>query len=293
MNVVDRHIKVQIISHRDKNFRSDAVSIEEPIEIWVAYKHKNGDPDELSLSITMRTPGDDEALVAGFLFAEGIVTSVQDIEKIEMFGPITEPLQLQNQIKVTLKSGDRIDEKKFQRYFYSNSSCGVCGKSSIQALELMHQPDIRETGFEISDQQLRRLPHNLRQMQHEFHRTGGLHGVALVDAQGEILLIKEDIGRHNALDKLIGQLLLESRADGEQAAESFKAKTRDKMILVSGRASYELVQKALMADIPFFAAIGAPSSAAVDLAKTFGMTLIGFLKDHDYNIYHQAHRIIG
>ena len=229
----------------------------------------------------MRTPGDDEDLVIGFLFTEGIITCIEDVEDMAAFGPITEPHNLQNQIKVTLKSGERIADRDFQRYFYSNSSCGVCGRASIQALEMFHQPDIPESGFEIEDQSLRQPPQGLRSLQPDFEQTGGLHGVALVDSTGEILHVKEDVGRHNAMDKLIGQLV---RAGNLQM--------KDKLILVSSRASFELVQKALVADIPFFAAIGAPTSAALDLATKFGMTLVGFLKGNDYNIYLGSHRIL-
>ena len=273
-------MKTDVVSHLRGESRVDLVSIEEPLEIWVSYPDKSGKAVEQSLSITMRTPGDDTTLVAGFLFAEGIIRRKEDIENIELFGPVTEPLSLQNQIRVSLKSGERLAENNYQRYFYSNSSCGVCGKSSIEALEMLHKPRISEHGFAIADARLRQLPDDLRLSQAEFSQTGGLHGVSLIDSSGRILHTMEDIGRHNAMDKLIGHLVLNDLME-----------TDDKMILVSGRASYELLQKALMADIPFFASIGAPSSAAVDLARTFGMTLVGFLNDKDYNIYNKAYRI--
>ena len=274
-------MEVPVVSHMDASAHVDIVSIEEPLEVWISYNDHEDTLVELSLSITMRTPGEDEDLVIGFLFSEGIISCINDVERIEVFGPFTEPHNLQNQIKVKLKSGERVAERDFQRYFYSNSSCGVCGKASIQALEMFHQPEILETGFEISDQSLRHLPEKLRSWQHDFLQTGGLHGVALVDSDGDIILVKEDIGRHNAMDKLIGQLV---RADDLE--------TKNKLILVSSRASFELVQKALVADIPFFAAIGAPSSAALELAAEYGMTLVGFLKENDYNIYQGSHRIL-
>ncbi len=233
-------MEVSVSSHLDASSRTDIVSIEEPLEIWVSYHDTSNLLVELSLSITMRTPGDDEDLVIGFLFTEGIITCIEDVEDMAAFGPITEPHNLQNQIKVTLKSGERIADRDFQRYFYSNSSCGVCGRASIQALEMFHQPDIPESGFEIEDQSLRQLPQGLRSLQPDFEQTGGLHGVALVDSTGEILHVKEDVGRHNAMDKLIGQLV---RAGNLQM--------KDKLILVSSRASFELVQKALVADILF------------------------------------------
>ena len=274
-----RYQQVSIVSHTHGS-KSDMVTVEEPLEIWIAYPDKNNDLVEFSLSITMRTPGDDKALVVGFLYAEGLIASCADISKMEFFGPVAEPLKIQNQLKVHLKSGERVADKNFQRYFYSNSSCGVCGKSSIQALQMLRQPEIIEHNFVISEQLLKQLPDVLRASQQDFAQTGGLHAASLVDQNGIMEVTKEDIGRHNAMDKLIGQMLL----DGE-------LETNDKMILVSSRASFELVQKALMADIPFFAAIGAPSTAAIDLAKTFGMTLVGFLRHDDYNIYHGPHRI--
>jgi FdhD protein len=145
---------------------------------------------------------------------------------------------------------------------------------------MLHEPEIAVNTFSIDDETLRTLPQKLRQSQSEFQRTGGLHAVALVDSNGALIQLMEDIGRHNAIDKLLGQLLIDNRLE-----------LNDKMLLVSGRASYELLQKSLMADIPFFASIGAPSSAAVDLASNFGVTLVGFLNDKDYNIYSQSHRV--
>ena len=274
------YLEVGIVNHVNGS-QTDLVSVEEPLEIWITYPDKHNKITELSLSITMRTPGDDIALAVGFLFSEGIISSYGDVLKTEFFGPVTEPLNIQNQLKVHLKAGERVADKNFQRYFYSNSSCGVCGKSSIQALQMLHEPQLDKHSFKIPEKRLRELPDCLRASQDEFKRTGGLHGVALVDVNGELLATREDIGRHNAMDKLIGQLLIDGGLD-----------TRDKMVLVSGRASYELVQKALMADISCFAAIGAPSSAAVDLARTFDMTLVGFLRDSDYNIYNKPHRIV-
>lgn len=275
------NIEVPVTTCPGQGLTTDSVTVEEPLEIWVAYQDKTGKMADLSLSITMRTPGDDEALVTGFLFSEGIIRRRSDIESIEVFGPLTEPYSLQNQIRVTLKSGETMAEKNFQRYFYSNSGCGVCGKASIQALEMLHEPKINVTGLRIHDQSLRELPQALYLTQTAFKKTGGTHGVALVSHAGEILLTKEDVGRHNAMDKLIGQMVM---------ADTLKMD--DKMLLVSGRASFELVQKALVADVPFFAAIGAPSSAAVDLANKFNMTLIGFLKEKGYNIYNGAFRVV-
>jgi FdhD protein len=280
MTDTPRHTDVEVVRRLDKKPGIDAVTIEEPLEIWVAYPDADDELVELSLSITMRTPGHDEALAVGFLFSEGIIRDLTDIIDVRLTGPVTEPLHIQNQIKVTLVSGKMIVEKKFQRYFFSNSACGVCGKASIQALEMLHEPEIAMNTFSIDDKTLRALPQKLRQSQSEFQHTGGLHAVALVDSNGALIQLMEDIGRHNAIDKLLGQLLIDNRLE-----------VNDKMLLVSGRASYELLQKSLMADIPFFASIGAPSSAAVDLASNFGVTLVGFLNDKDYNIYSQSHRV--
>lgn len=279
MNQGPKHLNTTII-RSDGEQRSDNITVEEPLEIWVSHPTEAGSNSEFSLSITMRTPGDDKALVIGFLFCEGIISSLEDIEELGFFGPISDPLGIQNQVKVTLKSDERIRNRDFKRHFYSNSSCGVCGKASIQALALQHEPQLQDLSFFIDDKKLKALPEQLRATQNEFTQTGGLHGIAMVDRTGSILSTKEDIGRHNALDKLIGASLI-SGAHGNT----------DYMILVSGRASFELVQKALMADVPFLASIGAPSSAAIDLAKAYKMTLVGFLKETGYNIYSEAHRV--
>ncbi len=200
MTDAPRHADVEVVSRRDKTPRQDA--------------------------ITMRTPGHDEALAIGFLFSEGIVRDLADIVDVRLTGPVTEPFQIQNQIKVTLVSGKMIAEKKFQRYFFSNSACGVCGKASIQALEMLHEPEIAMNTFSIDDETLRALPQKLRQSQGKFQHTGGLHAVALIDRHGALIQLMEDIGRHNAIDKLLGQLWIDNRLE-----------VNDKMLLVSGRAS--------------------------------------------------------
>jgi len=279
LNQGPKHLSTNII-RPDSSQVSDNITVEEPLEIWISHPDESGSMIEFTLNLTMRTPGDDKALVTGFLFCEGIISSLADIEDFEFFGPRSDPLQIQNQVKVTLKSDEKVRNRELKRYFYSNSSCGVCGKASIQALALQHEPDLQDSSFLIEDKKLRALPRLLRTTQGEFIQTGGLHGIALVNSAGRILLTKEDVGRHNALDKLIGGTLMSEQYKGS-----------GNMILVSGRASFELVQKALMADISFLASIGAPSSAAVDLAKAYNMTLLGFLKETTYNIYNGAHRI--
>lgn len=278
MQSAPKHSEVDIVTQDGKR-RSDVVSIEEPLEIWVCYPEQ-GQQVALSLSVTMRTPGDDLALATGFLFSEGIIRAFSDIDDMQFFGPTSEALGIQNQLKVYLKTNERVADRSFQRHFFSNSSCGVCGKASIQALQMMHEPDVHSDNFVICESALRSLPEKLRAYQAEFEQTGGLHAVALVDSDAEIVMVKEDIGRHNAMDKLIGQRLV----DGDMPIN-------DKMVLVSGRASFELLQKSLMADIPFFASIGAPSSAAIALSSTFNATLVGFLKPNGFNVYHHGARI--
>tara|TARA_B110000967_G_C18743460_1_gene488979 strand:+ start:64 stop:894 length:831 start_codon:yes stop_codon:yes gene_type:complete len=275
LNKGPSHLTISI-QDEDGARRDDAITVEEPIEIWIG----SDDYEDISLSITMRTPGDDRALVLGFLFSEGIISSLSDIDQIALFGPITEPYKIQNQIKITLRSADKIKDRDFRRDFYSTSSCGVCGKASIQALAMQHKPSLTKDGFVTTKENITALPKLLREFQEEFRRTGGLHGIALVSEGGQILSLKEDVGRHNAMDKLIGELLITGHY-----------KSAENMVLVSGRASFEIVQKALMADIPFLASIGAPSSAAIDLAKEYGMTLVGFLKSTGYNVYCGEQRI--
>ena len=275
-----KHTDVQVFGP-DEDLKTDAVTLEEPLEIWIAYKDKDGKPVEYSLSITMRTPGDDEALAVGFLYTEGIVSDLDDIENVEFFGPFTEPLMIQNQIKIYLNSHERIAEKNYQRYFYSNSSCGVCGKSSINALELLHQPEIEENSFRIHDRDLRQLPGRLRVTQTEFDRTGGLHGVALVNQEGEILLTMEDVGRHNALDKLIGMLWRQELLG------------KAGFLLISSRASHEILQKSAMANIGIVVAISAPTSLAIEIANKAGITLVGFSRENRHIAYTNQQRLVS
>jgi FdhD protein len=272
----------------DEQF-DDMLAVEEPLEIRLGFR-ENGKLTHRAISITMRTPGDDAALAAGFLFTEGIVKDRDQVESIRHCGlkigsgkgAIERASALNsNTIRVDLRDDIAVDLKRLERHFYTTSSCGVCGKSSIEVLKTGAKP-IAENGFTVSADTIHKLPHALRGSQDIFDQTGGLHASALFDLDGNIDVIKEDVGRHNALDKVIGEKFLAGELP-----------LNDRILMVSGRASFELVQKALMAGIPILAAVGAPSSLAVELAREFGMTLIGFVRDHRFNIYCGHQRIKG
>lgn len=257
----------------------DALAVEEPLEIQVA-AFENGFSTVKSLSVTMRTPSHDTELAVGFLFTEGIITSLSDIHDVQYHFPSTQKSQYQNIIRAVLKPTVEVDFKKLERHFYTSSSCGVCGKASINAVRLADSCPVRwKTPFAVSPDLIYSLPQTLRQSQEIFDQTGGLHAAALFDLSGKLLCVREDVGRHNALDKLIGAGLLSGR-DFERT-----------ILLVSGRASFELVQKSVMAGIPMLCAVGAPSSLAVELADEFDLTLIGFLRPNRFNIYTSDWRV--
>ena len=261
------------------SFEGDAVACEEPLEIRLSFV-ENGKAAHKSVSITMRTPGDDLELAAGFLFTEGIVKSAEQISRIKHCGTKAKINFYDNTVRVDLRAGVEIDFKKLERHFYTSSSCGVCGKTSIEALQT-GVCSLKNTSSAIfSSDIIHRLPEILRARQNVFEKTGGLHAAALFSQKGELEILREDVGRHNAVDKLIGAKFLRGETP-----------VGDKLLLVSGRASFELVQKALMAGIPILAAIGAPSSLAVELANEYEMTLLGFVRDNRFNIYSGAERI--
>ena len=262
-------------------YESDALAVEEPLEIRLGFT-ENDRPTHKSISITMRTPGDDFELAAGFLFTEGIIESAAQINKIGYCGVSKKVENRRNTVRVDLRSDVKIDFKRLERHFYTSSSCGVCGKTSIEALQTGVRRLEEEAKPVFTAEIIHRLPEVLRNFQNVFDRTGGLHAAALFDAAGEMENLREDVGRHNAVDKLIGMQFLAG-----------KTPVADKLLLVSGRASFELVQKALMAGIPILAAVGAPSSLAVELAGEYGMTLLGFVRDNRFNIYCGAERIKG
>ncbi len=259
---------------------ADTLAVEEPLEIRLGFPGKT----HKAVSITMRTPGDDRELAAGFLFTEGILKTPGQISQIRHcgfsnIGPDKDK-NIQNTIVVELKENIAIDLKRLERNFYTTSSCGVCGKSSIDALRTGAQK-INSNGFQINAKLIHKLPEILRAAQDVFEQTGGLHASALFNEKGAMEILREDVGRHNALDKMIGAKFLAGELP-----------LKNKILLVSGRASFELVQKALMAGIPVLAAVGAPSSLAVELAKEFDMTLAGFVRDQRFNIYTGGERII-
>jgi len=249
--------------------------LEEPLEIML----KTG-KDQISspVSVTMRTPGNDEELAIGFLFTEGIISSKKNLNN-----SISQQFS-ENQIIISLHPGFEVDLKKLKRNFYTTSSCGVCGKESIEAIKQVCQIPLQKENIEVKIADIFNLPGKLRSRQVTFASTGGIHASALFDLSGNLLELREDVGRHNALDKLIGAVLLK--------AENEILSLQKKILLLSGRASFELIQKAAMTGIPVVCAIGAPSSLAVETAAEFGMTLIGFLNKGNCNIYCGEQRIV-
>jgi FdhD protein len=243
----------------------DLLAVEEPLEIRVGGR---------VAAVTMRTPGDDRELAAGFLFTEGILDRAGQVATIEETA--------RNLVEVTLASDAAVDLSRLERHFYVSSSCGVCGKASIEAVYALGciAPPRGEPSVDASI--VRALPAKLRSTQAVFERTGGLHAAGLFDAAGELLAVREDVGRHNAVDKLIGAEFLAGRTP-----------LHDRILMVSGRTSFELVQKALVAGVPMLAAVGAPSSLAVELALRFGMTLAGFVRDGRFNLYSGEARVTG
>ena len=258
----------------------DLVSIEEPLEMVVRYKKENKWIDN-SISITMRTPKNDEDLIVGLLFCEGIIQKISDIEKVEFLGEKVGKFDLQNKIRATLNNGENLDIKHLRRNFLTNSSCGVCGKTSMDSLEIICKTKINKDVPKIKNSLITKVPDLLRKSQSEFSKTGGIHASALFNKNGKPLVIKEDVGRHNALDKVIGHCIKNSIFD-----------TKNQFIACSGRLSFELVQKTLMANIGLLMGVGAPTSLAIDLAKRFDMTLIGFVKSDSFNIYCGENRIL-
>jgi FdhD protein len=275
--------RIRRISPEGADELADVLAIEEPLEIRLGFP----DGTHKAVSITMRTPGEDGELAVGFLFTEGILKSPDQIKQVrhcglkigKVKGTIDRASALNsNTIRVDLADGIELDLKRLERHFYTTSSCGVCGKSSIEALQSGAAK--LEDDLTIESDVIHRLPELLRARQSTFDKTGGLHASALFHKDGTLDIVREDVGRHNALDKVIGAKFL-----------AIKLPLPDKILLVSGRASFELVQKALMAGIPILAAVGAPSSLAVELAKEFGMTLIGFVRDGRFNIYCGEQRV--
>ncbi|QFI36963.1 formate dehydrogenase accessory sulfurtransferase FdhD [Moritella marina ATCC 15381] len=261
----------------------DSVIIEEPLQISLIYNDTLGKEQERVYLVTMRTPGDDVNLVTGLLLAEGIIKRADDIVGInEQFDldDIDQNKTNHNEIHVQLSPGVVVDWALINRDTTSFSSCGVCGKSSIKSLELRNIIDLDTSAGWLSDHIIPHFSEQLRQYQSMFNQTGGVHGCALFDAQGQLLLSSEDVGRHNALDKLLGKL-----------ARSPEFDALHKITFLSGRISFELIQKVLVSGISILVAVGAPSSLAINMAKRFNLTLIGFSRDGGFNIYHGAFRL--
>ena len=258
----------------------DHVSVEEPLEMNLRFKQNSNWLKE-NLSITMRTPGNDEDLVAGFLFNERIIDNVNQIIKIEKQGDQVGDYNIQNKIEATINNTKNIDIGKLKRNFLTNSSCGVCGKTSLDTVEVIKNDKLNLSFPKIQKKIVMKSPELLMSKQSEFSKTGGIHASSLIDDSGKVVVTREDVGRHNALDKLIGYAHTKKLIDNHS-----------QFIACSGRLNFELVQKGLMSNIGVMAGVGAPTSLAIDLAKRFRMTLLGFVKNNSFNIYTNKERII-
>ena len=274
--------KYKVLKFSSKKFEQidDLVSIEEPLEISLKFKKQDNWIIQ-NLSITMRTPGNDEDLVRGFLFNEQIVKNIKDIDSIESYGDEVGQYNIQNKILATLNNSQNVNISKIKKDFLTNSSCGVCGKSSLDALEIIKKDKTNSSEPQISKEVILQSPKILKDNQSEFSKTGGIHASGLFNNNGEIIGLREDVGRHNALDKLVGNVLIN---------EQLNPKTQ--FITCSGRLNFELVQKVLMTNIGIMIGVGAPTSLAIDLANKFDMTLIGFVKKDSFNIYTNNKKVI-
>lgn len=276
-SVASAHIKkIQSTGVSDAD---DLLAVEEPLEIRLGYGPAH-DRKQKSISVTMRTPGHDFELALGFLFTEGIVQSSNDVAHIRYCTELNTLQEQENIVRVELKEEVQPELDKLDRHFYTSSSCGVCGKASIDAVTVLCPQPLPLMEWQVSRELIFSLPALQRQAQNVFTYTGGLHAAALFNLQGELLLSREDVGRHNALDKLLGAMLQ------KQAIP-----LHEHILLLSGRASFELLQKAAVAGISLVCAVGAPSSLAVQVATTFNITLLGFLREQRFNIYTTPERI--
>lgn len=272
-----RAVRTLAVEGTGSHARDDTVAVEEPLEIRIVGRHG----DELvrtSLAVTMRTPGHDAELTAGFLLSEGVLAGPEALREVRHC-PGPDGVLQDNVIQVTLAPEVDFDPERFRRNVYTTSSCGVCGKASLEQVALIcPAPPVGR--FTLDPGTLHALPERLLAAQPVFRSTGGLHAAGLFDPDGRLLVLREDVGRHNAVDKVVGSRLLDDALPAS-----------DTVLLVSGRASFELVQKALAAGIPMLAAVGAPSSLAVDAARSQGLTLVGFLRDDRFNVYSGEERI--
>jgi len=277
---MDKKYNITKLKGSKKEEAQDHISVEEPLEM--SLKFKKGDKWNIeNISITMRTPGNDEDLVSGFLYNERIIENINEIEKVEKKGETVGDYNLQNKIEATINNTKNLDIGKIKKNFITNSSCGVCGKTSLDSIEVLKTNKIDLSFPKINYNIILKSPELLQNNQSEFSKTGGIHASALIGGKGEVIAIREDVGRHNALDKLIGHAL-----------KNKIIKPENQFIACSGRLNFELVQKALMSNIGLMAGVGAPTSLAIDLAKRFNMTLVGFVKQDSFNIYSNKERII-
>tara|TARA_B100001540_G_scaffold301687_1_gene308432 strand:- start:993 stop:1829 length:837 start_codon:yes stop_codon:yes gene_type:complete len=275
-------IKYKITKYKNNNVEEikDLISVEEPLEMNLQFQ-KNGKWINENISITMRTPGHDEDLLAGFLFNERIVEDISEIDTIEKAGDKVGDYNIQNKIIAKINKSENVDINKLKRNFVTNSSCGVCGKTSLDTVEITKKEKLNLSFPKIKKNIIMKSPDLLSKEQSEFSKTGGIHASCLIDESGNVIATREDVGRHNALDKLIGFTQKKKLIDNHS-----------QFIACSGRLNFELVQKGLMSNIGIMAGVGAPTSLAIDLAKRFGMTILGFVKNNSFNIYTNKDRII-
>ncbi len=271
------HVRISRLVDGRRLDRKDVVTVEEPLEIRVEYT-RDTTREVSAVSVTMRTPGDDFELAAGFLSGEGILLHRDQVAEIS-YCRGDEP-QTYNIVQVKLRPGVPFDPEALSRNFYMTSSCGVCGKASLEAVEVRGCEPLPDEGLKVREGVLRALPDVLRAGQGLFERTGSIHAAGRFDESGRLVSLKEDVGRHNAVDKVVGEAFL--------AGELPLGRT---ILAVSGRASFEIMQKAVAAGIPVVVAVGAPSSLAVDLARTFNMSLLGFTRAEGFNIYAGSERV--
>ena len=267
--------RVRVVEDGRARVRPDVLATEEPMEIRLI----SGD-NKQTVAVTMRTPGSDFELAAGFLYGEGIISSRDDIKKISYCVDVDAEQQY-NIVNVELWAGHEYDPRPLERHFYTSSACGVCGKESLDQLEI-RGCSVIPPGLGVDADVITSLPDKLREKQGLFDSTGGLHAAALFDREGDLLALREDVGRHNATDKLIGWALMEG-----------KLPLSNHMVQVSGRSSFEILQKCLTAGVPIVCAISAPSSLAVDVARQFGMTLVGFMRGERFNVYAGFDRVLA
>jgi len=275
-------IKYNVSKYKDSKIQEvkDSVSIEEPLEMRLKFK-KNGKWETQNISITMRTPGNDEDLIRGFLFNERIIENLNQIESTEQKGDDVGDYNLKNTIEATINNIENLDIERLKRNFLTNSSCGVCGKTSLDSIEILKKEKLDLSFPLIKQDIIMKSPNLLKNKQSEFAKTGGIHASALIDENGKVIATREDVGRHNALDKLIGHTI-----------QNKIMNPKKQFIACSGRLNFELVQKGLMANIGLMVGVGAPTSLAIDLAKRYNMTLLGFVKEDSFNIYSNINRVV-